>query len=293
MRAYRTGSPSTKSCRDGESASPRNERTPSFLLLTYDSCRYDTLLAADTPLLDSFVHPIAAQAPANFTFPAHQALFVGQLPLVSEDIPYYNRFRKQLIGLTEVGEVKVAKESHLKVASQWNVVAGLRDAGYQTVGAGAMNWFRQSSLSFGFEQFAFTGTDAVSQIEYVLSQLDTSRPFFVFINFGETHAPYTYRGKRDQCPVDVRARRMRWPPREEGPAGSDSEAFAHQVEAVEFLDRQLPRLFSSLPAETVVIVCADHGECFGEDGYWGHGFNHPKVLEVPLAIFGLDGTLPP
>jgi len=30
-----------------------------------------------------------------------------------------------------------------------------------TVGAGAMNWFRQESLTAGFQDFAFTGTDAV------------------------------------------------------------------------------------------------------------------------------------
>lgn len=83
---------------------------------------------------------------------------------------------------------------------------------------------------------------------------------------------------------------MRWPPSQgAGPIGRDNPAFAHQVEAAEFLDSRLPRLFSTLPQDTIVILCGDHGDCFGEDGYWGHGFNHPAVLEVPLAIFRLDG----
>jgi hypothetical protein len=31
-------------------------------------------------------------------------------------------------------------------------------------------------------------------------------------------------------------------------------------------------------------VTADHGELFGEDGYFGHGpIQHPKVLEVPFV----------
>ena len=71
--------------------------------------------------------------------------------------------------------------------------------------------------------------------------------------------------------------------------GRDNEAYLHQMEAAAFLDSRLPRLFSDLPGDTIVILCADHGECFGEDGYWGHGVNHPRVLEVPLAIFRLDG----
>jgi len=259
-----------------------------LLLLTYDSCRYDVLLAADTPVLDSYAKIVRAEAPATFTFASHQAFFVGMLPHARENIPYYNRFCKQLIGLTEVGEGQVVKDALRRVESSWNVIQGLRDEGYQTAGAGAMNWFRQDSLTVGFEHFLFTGTDADRQIDYLLSEIDPGRPFLGFINFGETHAPYVFKGKPDPCPVDVRARRMSWPPVESGPTGRATEAFQSQVAAAEFLDRRLPRLFDALPGETVVILTADHGDCFGEDGYWGHGVNHPKVFEVPLAIFRLD-----
>jgi phosphopentomutase len=81
---------------------------------------------------------------------------------------------------------------------------------------------------------------------------------------------------------------MIWPPVERGPTGRTNEAFQHQVACAEFLDRRLPGLFEALPADTIVVLTADHGECFGEDGYWGHGVNHPKVFEVPLSIFRLD-----
>lgn len=151
-----------------------------------------------------------------------------------------------------------------------------------------MNWFRQESLTAGFEHFLFTGRDADRQIDFLLSEIDPSRPFFGFINFGETHAPFVFKGKAEPCPVDVRARRMIWPPVERGPTGRTNEAFQHQVACAEFLDRRLPGLFEALPADTIVVLTADHGECFGEDGYWGHGVNHPKVFEVPLSIFRLD-----
>jgi glucan phosphoethanolaminetransferase (alkaline phosphatase superfamily) len=36
-------------------------------------------------------------------------------------------------------------------------------------------------------------------------------------------------------------------------------------------------------------VTSDHGELFGEDGYFGHGpINHEKVLEVPFV----EGMVP-
>jgi hypothetical protein len=263
---------------------------PNLVLLTYDSCRYDVLRDADTPVLSSFSEILSAQAPANFTYPSHLAMFAGILPNADAARPLYNRFCGQLMGLTGVGELQVSNGAVVGVHSDWNVVAGLRERGYLTVGAGAMNWFRQESLTAGFERFRFTGTDADEQISFVVDQVDDNRPLFAFINFGETHAPFDFVGKKERCPVDVRARLMQWPPEPgRGPVGRNSPAYAHQVAAAEFLDSRLPRLFAGLPADTMVVVCGDHGECFGEDGYWGHGVNHPKVLEVPLAIFRLDG----
>ena len=259
-----------------------------FLLLTYDSCRYDVLVAARTPVLDSFAPIVRADAPATFTYASHQAFFVGMLPNAVENLPYYNRFRRQLIGLAGVGEGQVVKDAFRQVRSSWNVVQGLRDEGYQAVGAGAVSWFQQESLTSAFERFLFTGTDADRQIDYLLTEIDPARRFFGFINFGETHAPYVFKGQPVRCAVDVRARRMRWPPLTSGSSGFSREAFDCQVAAAEFLDSRLPRLLDALPGDTVVILTADHGECFGEDGYWGHGVNHPKVFEVPLSIFRVD-----
>lgn len=262
-----------------------------FLLLTYDSCRYDVLVDAKTPVLDSFAQIYPAQTPASYTYAAHHSFFAGILPNVTDDVPYLNRFSKQLFGISEVGETNVVKDSLLKVETDMNLVSGLANAGFQTVGAGAMNWFKQKILQTGFQRFKFTGTDAEVQIEFLLGNLDVSKPFFGFINFGETHAPFSYKGKPTPCPVDVRARIMKWPPVQgDGPVGKANAAYAHQMEAAEFLDRCLPRLFSALPGDTVVVLCGDHGEAFGEDGYWGHGVNHPVVFEVPLCVFRLDGA---
>jgi membrane-anchored protein YejM (alkaline phosphatase superfamily) len=235
-----------------------------FLLLTYDSCRYDVLASAKTPVLDSFSPIHCAEAPANFTFASHQAFFVGFLPNIKEYIPYYNRFRKQLLGLVGVGEGQIHKTALKKSLSSWNFIQGMTNEGYQTVGAGAMNWFRQESLTAGFEKFLFTGRDADRQIDFLLENIDISRPFFGFVNFGETHAPYTYRGKTEPCKDDVRARRMSWPPIEHGLIGAETDGFRCQVAAAEFLDTCLPRLFETLPGNTIVVLTSDHGDCFGE-----------------------------
>lgn len=220
------------------------------------------------------------------------AMFQGMLPNSPDNHPYLNRFVRQLTGVVGVGGTEVVKNCLLPVQSDVSLLEGYKQQGYKIIGAGAMNWFQQEPLRKDFDEFLFTGTNARKQIEFIHEKLPTDQPFFAFINFGETHAPFSYEGKPEPCPVDVRARLINWPPRQKfgSKVGRKSQAFEHQMEAAEYLDKQLPVLFSKLPKDTVVIVCGDHGEAFGEDGYWGHGHNHRSVLEVPLTIFRLDGA---
>jgi arylsulfatase A-like enzyme len=62
-----------------------------------------------------------------------------------------------------------------------------------------------------------------------------------------------------------------------------------QVTALEYLDGVFERLLGMLPPNTWLVVTSDHGELFGEEGYFGHGpVAHEKVLEVPF-VEGLIG----
>jgi arylsulfatase A-like enzyme len=57
-----------------------------------------------------------------------------------------------------------------------------------------------------------------------------------------------------------------------------------QVDAARHVDRGLADLLDAVPRNTWVIVTADHGELFGEEGYFGHGpVAHDKVFEVPFV----------
>ena len=53
---------------------------------------------------------------------------------------------------------------------------------------------------------------------------------------------------------------------------------AHRL-ALRYVDSQLERLFEGFAkkGDTFVICCSDHGTCYGEDGVWFHGVNHPIV----------------
>jgi arylsulfatase A-like enzyme len=130
-------------------------------------------------------------------------------------------------------------------------------------------------------------------------RFDPDRPSFWLLNVGETHYPYGWPGNE---PTDLphisgvhgvfkRLDELR------AGGGTEPEFFTaatlkslheRQVAALEYLDGVFARLLERLPDRTWLIVTSDHGELFGEDGYFGHGpIAHEKVLEVPF----LEGPL--
>ena len=57
-----------------------------------------------------------------------------------------------------------------------------------------------------------------------------------------------------------------------------------QIDAIRHLDRVVEELFDLVPENTYITITADHGELFGEDGFFGHGpIQHDKVFEVPFV----------
>jgi hypothetical protein len=119
-----------------------------------------------------------------------------------------------------------------------------------------------------------------------------ARPSFTLLNIGETHYPYA-------TPEEDPAK---WP-RISGlhgvvkrldTGGDDEPAFfddtqlqalqARQVRAAGHVDRVLAQLYDLVPKRTWFVVTSDHGELFGEGGYFGHGpIAHDKVHEVPFV----------
>jgi membrane-anchored protein YejM (alkaline phosphatase superfamily) len=271
------------------------ETRPNLLILVYDSCRYDSAIKAHTPVLDQYASIHKGFTPATYTYPAHHSFFCGIFPAVPEPVPYYNRFVKQLIALEGGGDGVKTKDSFVVEKRADNIIVGLSQAGYYTVGSAGANWFVKPSLRLGFDDFHYTHhARALDQIGLILESIEKNakaKNFLGFINFMETHAPYMH---YDEPEYNLTARKkMSWPPA----CNSDDADFANklhsaQIKAVEYLDSCLPTLFTALPKNTVVMLFADHGEAFGEDGYWGHGVYHEKVMEVPIAIFSLNPESP-
>ncbi|HVS85447.1 MAG TPA: hypothetical protein VHD91_07435 [Gaiellaceae bacterium] len=252
----------------------------SFLFITLDSCRYDTFVAADAPNLKAVGETHRALAPAAFTYASHAAMFVGFTPWVPERVePFLNPKLAKIFKMAGAGFPGNGRE--WVSLSGRNVVDGFRRRGYATIGTGAVDWFDTSTptgrlLTSDFDTFYFAGPAGIAaQVAFVEEQLARrAQPAFVFLNVGETHVPYHFAGaaweRRNPCV----------------PFGEHNDAEACRVRqraCLEHVDRALGPLLERFAAAST-LVCADHGDAWGEDGVWEHGLPHPKVLEVPLLL---------
>ena len=50
-----------------------------------------------------------------------------------------------------------------------------------------------------------------------------------------------------------------------------AELRQRQIDAVKYLDTVVEELFDLVPHNTYITITSDHGELFGEDGFFGHG----------------------
>ena len=262
----------------------------SVLLLSLDSCRYDTFAAAyfsgRLPRLGSIGPLHKALSPSYFTYGSHAAFWMGFTPgVIGSEEPWLNPKAGKLFRMAFAGHSGQDGEQCFRLEGA-NIIEGFRRRGYCTIGSGAVDWFNTASetgsvLSQPFEHFHFAGNtwSLRQQLQWIdkrLAAVPESQPCFVFLNVGETHVPYWHEG----------ADWDRWPS-PCVPFGSShcsaAESSRRQLACLEWVDQQLSPLLEHF-AQGTILICADHGDCWGEDGLWEHGISHPATLTVPLLI---------
>jgi Coenzyme PQQ synthesis protein D (PqqD) len=264
--------------------SPCNVSPRSVLLITLDSCRYDTFIAADAPNLKSAGPEIhLAQAPSHFTYGSHLSMFVGFTPgIAGVERAYVNPKFAKIFRIHNEG-----RRPHGPAAFELqgrSIAQGFGHAGYRTLGSGAMAWFNPHRphgefLTADFKQFFYTGElwAVDRQAAWFEAQLDATgdTPVFAFLNVGETHAPYWHKG----APWSAQDN----PCKPFQQTDRSADCAARQRACLEYVDRSLANLLSRFTGATI-IVTADHGDCWGEDGLWEHTICHQAVLNVPLVF---------
>lgn len=253
----------------------------SFLFVTLDSCRYDTFEAAAAPNLKQVGTLFRSHAPGNFTYSSHAAMFMGFTPGDEHSAAPYVNPKIGKIFRVQSAQTFPDRPSFVNLQGR-NVLDGLGRLGYRRIGTGAVGWFDTKTpaaqeLVKDFDEFWYAGNlwSLSRQVDWVLDRLPQGGPVFAFLNVGETHAPYYHQGAP-------------WSPDDNpcapfGESNDAEESRRRQIACVEHADRVLAPLLDAFGSANV-LICADHGDAWGEDGLWEHGIHHEAVLAVPLVF---------
>lgn len=257
----------------------------SVLFISLDSCRYDSFQRAKVPVLRSVGPLHKALSPSYFTYGSHAAFWMGFTPgVIGSQSSWLNPKAGKLFRMAFAGSPGDDKDGFKLEGA--NLIEGFQNLGYKTLGTGAVEWFNTgtatgSVLAKPFDSFWYSGNtwNLKGQLQWINRELESqpkNQPVFLFLNVGETHVPYWYLG----------ANWDPWPSPCVPFGGSNcsrKESRRRQISCLEWVDHSLLHLVQTFNDATI-LVCADHGDCWGENGLWEHGISHPATLTVPLLL---------
>lgn len=301
-----------------------NANTPNVIVIVVDTLRADHLSSygyerETSPFMDS----LAAQgvrfenaiSPSSWTQPSHASMLTGRYT-------YETHAETQPLDDTypTIGEVMQAN-GYRTGAFSANTLFFTRRQGH---GRGFLHFednyqsapdafFNSSLYGFIFDHYGLrkalnyegvpTRRLASDINRAALAWVDSgNQPFFVFLNYFDVHDPYTppepYRSKYASAPNPgglINGFMERYSP-SLTPEQIQTEIDAYDG-AIAYVDVQIKDLFDELEArglleDTLVIVTSDHGEAFGEHGFFQHSASlYLPEIHVPLILWA-PGRLP-
>ncbi len=130
----------------------------------------------------------------------------------------------------------------------------------------------------------------ISDINQFIRKRDPHRPFFAFMFFESTHAPYNFPETaviRDDYIEEVNYLDLN------KLVGDIEKLHNRYINAAHHVDAEVGRILNileqdNLLEDTIVLFTGDHGEEFMETGHWGHGHDEvfPETqIRVPLVLW--------
>jgi arylsulfatase A-like enzyme len=289
-------------------------RKPSFVLVVLDTVRADHTSAYGyerdtTPNLARLaargVRFERAYATGCWSLPSHASLFTGLLP-------------------SRHG----AHNEHLALDDRHPTLAELlASSGYETVNVSANAWIGPGTgMSRGFQRnheawrsyhvdfmllakrvyFALVapdrdkgGADSIAEIRRWLSERDATRPYFLFVNVFEAHAPYqhvprAFRRRFTDADLSLReleaigTRVLTATQNGNRLSASDIATGRDLLDgAIAAADAVLGQVLELVGDDPIVVVASDHGELFGEHTLFGHSNTlYEPLIRIPLVVAG-------
>lgn len=261
-----------------------------LIYIVMDSCRFDSWQAARTPHMAKLGEGQRRYAFATWTSPSHYTYLMGMVPHDNPQGVFASEVYKKDFSRW-VDRLSIEGLSFKSFIPDLSLPKVLQDHGYRTVARVSMPVLNpQTHLNRHFDDYKLMAnhTDFAGMVNEI--EFDEDEPSFHFLNLGETHYPYMLDPKSVPHISGVHGVFKRMD--DEMGSATEGRFFDHeemralhhqQIKTVEHVDHLLDALIAKAPTNTHFIITADHGECFGENGFFGHGpIMHEKVLEVPF-----------
>jgi hypothetical protein len=268
-----------------------------YVLIVFDSCRFDAFRKAAPKTIQKLGKLEKRWAYASWTAPSHYNLLMGLMPHTSPKrvfaSDYYQRdFLKfnQRLGTEGLEFKRFVPHLYLPIL--------LQNMGYKThamVSLPVLNPL--TPLNSGFDSYKLMPKHNDLRTMVREMKFSPQHPTFYLLNTGETHYPYSLPHEPPETWPQISGVHGAFKHLDDNVVGGKlktrrggtfnafqlRELRQRQITAVQYLDNVVEELFDMLPLDTYVTITSDHGELFGEDGYFGHGpIQHKKVLEVPF-----------
>ncbi|MEE8467226.1 MAG: sulfatase-like hydrolase/transferase [Planctomycetota bacterium] len=280
---------------------PEPQADNNFIIITLDSLRWDSYMAAEPKVIGKLGEVQKRYSYASWTAPSHYNFLTGLLPHTSPEQVYASEYYKEdffnyneRLGTTGIEFAKM-------VPGLWLPGLLRNTLGYTTharVSLPVLN--PKTGINRDFDSFQLM--DCHNDMAAMLSTLkfDSERPAFYLLNVGETHYPYAKPDEDSSMWPRISGVNGVFKKMNDQIEGADEEdekfkedfkffdqdkldqLRERQIDTVRYLDGVFEELYDTVPKNTWIIVTADHGELFGEAGYFGHGpIMHEKCFEVP------------
>ncbi len=266
-----------------------------YLLVVLDSCRYDAMKAAGPKTLRKLGRMEKRWSYASWTAPSHYNLLTGLMPHQSPKRVFASEYyQRDFLKYNE--RLGVEGLDFRAFLPRMYLPPVLRTMGWTTHAMVSMPVLNPATaINSGFDSYRLM--EKHNDLRAMVRRLEfpEGERRFYLLNAGETHYPYALPhepegewprisglhgalGHMEGQAVGGKLKRRAFP------AKQLRELKQRQIEAVRYLDGVLEEMFDLVPKNTYVTVTSDHGELFGEDGYFGHGpILHDLVLEVPFV----------
>ncbi|MCL6546841.1 MAG: sulfatase-like hydrolase/transferase [Bryobacteraceae bacterium] len=277
----------------------RRPRRNNYILIIFDSCRWDSFVAARPKVMRKLGRVERRWSYASWTSPSHYNFLIGLMPHTSPRHVFASEYYKR--EFVKFNERLGCNDFEFKsLVPRLYLPAFLKETlGYRThamVSLPVLN--PKTVLNQGFDTYKLMEKHNDMRAMLREMKFPEDRPSFYLLNVGETHYPYALpdeppelwprisgvHGVFKHLDDHIVGGKLRTRKEKFFDQKKLDELRQRQIQAVRYLDGVVEELFDLVPKNTYITITSDHGELFGEDGYFGHGpIQHEKVFEVPFV----------